>query len=131
MKLEAVITKIENVESLHIVSFDFGDSKLKMMSLDLDNSFCVGAKVLLSVKPVCVALAKNIEGVFSYSNQIVSKVISIEEGKLLSSIKLLASKNSFESIITTTSLKRMDLVEGDEVVALIKANDLSIMEVLG
>jgi molybdopterin-binding protein len=131
MKLEAVITKIENVESLHIVSFDFGDTKLKMMSLDLDNSFCVGAKVLLSVKPVCVALAKNIEGVLSYSNQIVSKVISIEEGKLLSSIKLLASKNSFESIITTTSLKRMDLVEGDEVVALIKANDLSIMEVLG
>jgi molybdopterin-binding protein len=131
MKLEAVVTKIENVESLHIVSFDIGGCEFKMMSLELQSEIKVHTRVLLNIKPVCVALAKNISGELSYSNQLSCKIKSIEEGELLCSVKLLACKNSFESIITTTSLKRMDLVEGDEVVALIKANDISVMEVLG
>ncbi len=129
-RLEASIIKIENIDSLHLVSFDFGGSKLKMMSLELDDGMCVGAKVLLSIKPVSVALAKNLNGVLSYSNQICSKISSIEEGKLLSSIKLMACANEFESIITTSSLKRMNLKTGDEVTALIKANEISIAEVL-
>ena len=129
-RLEATIINIDNVDSLNIVSFSFGDSELKMMSLELDDSMSVGTKVLLSIKPTSVALAKNLNGVLSYLNQITSQVEHIEEGKLLSNIKLLACGNLFESIITTSSLKGMNLAIGDKVTALIKANEISIAEVL-
>ena len=130
-KLEATIVKIDNVDSLHMVTFDFSGYKLKMMSLDLGDNINIGTKVLLGIKPISVALAKELGGALSYSNQIDSKIEFIEEGQLLSSIKLLAYGKTFESIITTNSLKRMNLSVGDDVMALIKANEIFIAEVLG
>jgi molybdopterin-binding protein len=54
----------------------------------------------------------------------------MDVGKLLSSLKLNFGDFVLESIITTASLKRMKLNENDELFALIKANELSIQEVL-
>jgi len=129
-KLEAVITKIDNCESLNIVSFDFSGIQLRMMGLELDKTMQIGTKVLLGIKPTSVAIAKDISGMLSYSNQIKTVIKSMDIGKLLCSIKLLACENVFESIITTSSAKRMNLKVGDSVVALIKANEISIVEVL-
>lgn len=128
-KLIATITKIQNVGSLNLVTFDFYDSALKMISLDLDETIKVGAKVNLGVKPTSVALAKELHGELSYSNQINATIESIDNGELLSSIVLSAGENSFESIITADSSKRMRLTVGDEVTALLKVNEISILGV--
>ena len=129
-KIKATIKKIDNFESLNVVSFDFFGVELKMMSLDLNKEMKVGTKVLLSIKPTSVAIAKNLNGMLSYSNQIKSRIESMDMGRLLCSLKLSACENLFESIITTASAKRMDLGIGDEVTALIKANEISIFEVI-
>ena len=128
--LQATITKIDNVEQLNIVYFDFEGVALKMMSLDLPEKIAIGSNVLLSAKPSHIAIAKNLSGVVSYSNQIRCIVDEIELGKLLCSIKLKTNGTILESIITVDSIKKMDLKIGDEVVALIKASELSIMKVI-
>ncbi|MCK5111121.1 MAG: TOBE domain-containing protein [Arcobacteraceae bacterium] len=129
-KITATVTYIDNIDSLNIVTFDFLGTQLKMMSLDLNDNIKIGTKVLLAVKPTHIALAKKFNGVLSYDNQIKANIIEINNGKLLSSIKLLVNDEILESIITKESALNMDLKVEDEVTVLIKASELSIQEVL-
>lgn len=128
--LIATIKEIQTVDSLNIVSFDFNNTTLTMMSLELKAEVEVGKKALLGIKPTTVAIAKNFSGDISYSNQIKSTIEDIEIGQLLCSIKLFSNNTSFESIITSKSAKKLDLKKGDEVTAFIKASEISISKVL-
>ena len=129
-QITAVITDIESVDNLNIVKFDFSGQTLKMMSLGLSEEVAVGKRVILGIKPTHIAIGKDLSGLLSYSNQIPSKIISCEHGKLLSSIKLSVQDIMLESIITLESALSMDLKEDDEVTIMIKASQLSILEVL-
>jgi len=129
-QINASVTEIQSVDNLNIVTFDVNNYLLKMMSLDLSSELAVDTKVSLSFKPTTVAIAKNTSGELSFSNQLKVKIISMEVGKLLASLKLGFDAYTFESIITTASVKRMDLEVGESVIALIKSSDLSIGSVL-
>lgn len=129
-KLIATIKKINNIDNLNIVEFDFLGNSLKMMSLGLNSNIQIGIKVQLSVKPTNISIAKNFTGEISLSNQLVAIIQNIENGELLSSISLKTDDFLLESIITVESSKRMNLQIGDEVIILIKASNLSIEEVL-
>ena len=134
-QLLATIETIENVESLHIVTFNCAGQKLQMVSLELPESVQKGKKVTLACKPTSVAIAKptaEVEGfgtMLSYSNQLSVKISSLDEGVLLSSVMLTLGDFTLESILSTDALSRLDLKQGDEVIALIKSNELSILEV--
>ena len=129
-KFKASITKIQNVENLNIVNFDFAGQSLSMMSLDLNEKIKVGTQVLLTAKPTHIAIAKEFSGDISYSNQLNAKIVEINNGELLSSIKLSSGDATCESIITKNSSLRMKLKKGDNVLLFIKASELSIKEVL-
>jgi len=129
-QLVATIKKINSVDNLNIVEFDFDGITLKMMSLDLDKEVQINKKVKLSVKSSNVIIAKNLFGEISLSNQLVATIQSIENGKLLSSVILKVNETIFESLITVDSSKRMNLQVGEEIQILIKASNLSIQEVL-
>ncbi|RRS30806.1 MAG: transporter [Epsilonproteobacteria bacterium (ex Lamellibrachia satsuma)] len=126
----AAVSEIQSCDSLHIVTFDFHGQALSMMSLELSDTVKTGAKVRLAVKPSYIVIAKNFIGELSYSNRLESTVRSIENGQLLSSVKLNFFDTVLESIITVDASKKMDLKVGDEVTAFIKASELSISEVL-
>jgi len=128
-KIVATITKIEKLESLHIVSFSFSTYTLQMMSLDLNDDIKIGQKVVLGVKPTNVSFAKNLEGKISISNQLRAKIKGINKGKLLSSAIFETNYTLLESVFTTKSLKELNLQLYDEFTILIKASDLSILEV--
>lgn len=129
-QLIATIKKINSVNNLNIVEFDFHGLTLKMMSLDLNADVQINKKVKLSVKPTNISIAKNLIEEISLSNQIVATIKSIENGQLLCSLLLNVNDTILESIITVDSSKRMNLKENDMVTILIKASDLSIQEVL-
>lgn len=129
-QLVATIKKINSVDNLNIVEFDFNGLTLKMMSLDLNADVQVGKKVKLSVKPTNISIAKNLIGEISLSNQIVATIENLENGQLLSSVSLKVHNTILESIITVDSSKRMNLQIGESVTILIKASNLSIAEVL-
>ena len=129
-QLVATIKKINSIDNLNIVEFDFHGLTLKMMSLDLNNDLQIGTKVKLSVKPTNISIAKNLIGEISLSNQIVATIENLENGQLLSSVSLKVHNTLLESIITVDSSKRMNLQIGEVVTILIKASNLSIEEVI-
>jgi molybdopterin-binding protein len=126
----AHITHIQQEKNLHLVTFDFNTTPLTMMSLELNDTIKVGAKVVLNVKPTHITLVKSFTGEISHSNQIQAKVKHIEEGKLLCAIQLYVHDIVLESITTQASCTRMNLQKDDEVTILIKASELSIAKVL-
>jgi len=128
--LKATIIEIQSQDVLHIVSFKVGENILKMMSLELNPTLRLESKVLLSVKATAVALAKDLQGILSYSNQIPLKIEELQKGELLCSIKLKHKDIQLESVITRASCERMELEVNNSVIALIKSSDLSICEIL-
>ena len=129
-RLNAVVTHIEGEQNLHIISFDYEGVSLKMMGLDLPKGLHVNAHVTLGIKPSHVAIAKNLKGELSYSNQLPATIVSIENGKLLSNILLHVNGNEIQSFSTLSSSVRMNLQAGDAVTLLIKASELFVLEVL-
>lgn len=125
-ELIAVIDAIETHEHLNIVSLRCNDTPLKMMTLDLSDETSIGKKVLLGCKPSAVALAKSFEGVISFSNRLECRIDAIKEGKLVTLVTLSFASATLESLITSQSLKRMQLRVGDSITAFIKASELSI-----
>lgn len=128
-KIACRVINIENIESLHIVTFAFQSLQLKMMSLDLTNIH-INSNVNLLVKPTHICIAKSFQGETSFENLFKAKLVDIECGKLLCNIKLKVNNILLESIITLESFKTMQLQMNDEVTVFIKANDISILEVL-
>jgi len=128
--LIATVSEIKTHDMLHIVEFKCQKKSLYMMSLDLTDDITIGKKVKLTIKPSHIAVAKDFTGEISYSNKLDCTIISIENGKLLSSLKLDFLGFILESIITLNSSKSMNLKEGDRVTAMVKASELSIIEVL-
>ena len=126
----ARVREIDSVDNLNIVKFDFYTEQFTMMSLELSDDIKIGKRVRLGIKSAHIVIAKSFSGIISYSNQIKAKIVSCENGKLLSSIKLSVQGVILESIITLESSKKMELKVGDEVTIMIKASELSIVEVL-
>lgn len=128
-RLHAIVTDVEGEQNLHIIHFDFQGSSLSMMGLDLPLGLHVGSSVVLGAKPSHLAIGKNIQGELSYSNQLDATIVSIENGKLLSSVILHVKDVMLQSFITCKSSQRMNLQVGDEVKLLIKASELFVLEV--
>ncbi len=127
--LKAVVSDIRGEDALHVIEFEYHDNTLCMMGLELP-SIKIGSKVLLSVKPTHLSLAKGKIESISMSNRIRAKVIEVENGKILSRVVLDSGFDELESIITLSSSLRMGLKKEDEVLMLIKASELFIKEVL-
>ncbi|MBU1659678.1 TOBE domain-containing protein [bacterium] len=129
-KLIARVVQIESMDGLTIVNFDFFGTTLCMMSLDLSADVQAGVQVRLSAKSTHIAIAKDFSGLVSYSNMFEAKIVSVENGQLLSRVHLSVKGVPFESLITLNSSKRMNLQANDDVTLFIKASELSIKEVL-
>jgi len=127
--IQASITRIQNVENLHIITFESANTSLSMMSLELHPKINIGTQVLLTSKATSVGIAKQSSQELSFCNQLRTKILSIEIGELLCSLELSFGSFIIESIITTTALQRMQLEVGMDVIALIKSSDLFIEEI--
>lgn len=128
-----LVAKIENILSngiLNIVTFDFHQIKLKMLSLELSENVQIDKKVILNIKPTAVTISKDFVKNITCFNQIPVCIDSIETQPLLSSVDLKINDAILESIITTQSAEKLNLKKGDELVALIKESDISILKVL-
>lgn len=126
-KILATISNIQTCDILNIVNFKFNSYTMSMMSLELPNLH-VNDKVILTAKPSSVAIGKNFSGDLSYSNQLKGKIKSIENGDLLSSLEIEVDDTTIQSVITKKSSIRMNLKQNDEIICIIKASDLSILE---
>ncbi len=128
--IPAIITDIQSIDNITIVSFKTAHYAMRMMSLELNGSLSIGSEVILGVKATNIALAKEITGMLSISNQLKVTIEQINMGSLLCSIKFKFEDQIWESIITRDSAQRMELKTGNEMTALVKSSELSIVEIL-
>ena len=130
-QIVASIRDINKSGTLHLVEFNLNNnSSLFMITLELNKTIKIGVNVKLLIKPFSIVLAKELRGEISYLNRLEAKIKSIEVGEILTNIELKYFNHILESTITTKSFNSMSLKEGDTILALIRATDISILEVI-
>ncbi len=127
-EIKATVEEIFESNFLHVVKFGYNGIKLSMMSLELPN-IQIGDKVLLSVKPTHISLSKLYLPKTTISNMLLSEVIDVQNGEVLSVVLLKAGESMLESIITLESSKKLEIKKGDKVYALFKSSELFVKEV--
>jgi molybdopterin-binding protein len=128
-RLKAKIVEIQRVDNLTIVSFDFDGYPLQMMALEINKNLEVGTEVILGIKATNIMLVKSYTGVISISNQLNCVVEKLNNGELLTSVTLAVAGIYIESFITRKSSSKMNLQNGDKLIAFINESELSILEI--
>ena len=127
--LKGKITSIKSHENLSIVKIGIGEYSFTTVVIEtpetvdylkIDNEIRVLFKeteVLICLKP-CPKI--------SLQNRIECKIHKISEGKLLSQINMQSSIGDISSIITTNAVDQLKLNVNDEVIAMIKTNEIML-----
>lgn len=130
-KLQGIIIRIQQSGAILLVDADvngYGFSALLIESAFRPDWLQVGNTIDLVFKETEVSLAKNLQGQISMRNRMKCVVREIERGDLLSKIKLSFINHTVTSAITTRAVDSLRLTVGEEVEALIKANEVSLMK---
>ncbi|WP_457639098.1 TOBE domain-containing protein [Persephonella sp.] len=129
-KIKGTVFSIKSSGNISLVEADTPVGKLCSVVLESADSlrYTIGSKVYLLFKETEVSIGKNLQGQISMRNQIHCQIKEIEKGEILSRVTLSCGKIEIISVITTASAEKMELAEGDKVLALIKTNEVSIME---
>ena len=130
--LPGIITAIESNDHLSLVDVVAGQDTYTAMLLETPHNaphLKVGNAVTVLFKETEVSLAKNLSGELSLRNRIPGIVCQIRRGDILCEVVLERNGQTLTSIITTRAATRLALQIGDEVEALVKANEVSLVEV--
>lgn len=130
-KLSGIISKIQQSGAILLVDVDVdghGFSAMLIESATRPEWIREGNLIDLVFKETEVSLAKNLSGMISMRNWMKCTVQNIERGRLLSKVSLQFQKYIVTSAITTRSVDSLQLAIGDEVEALVKANEVSLMK---
>jgi len=130
-KLKGVVTQIQSSGALLLVDADVEGHKFTAFMIESNPRhewLKEGNPIHLVFKETEVSLAKELSGRISLRNRMECKVLTIDRGELLSTIKLQFKHYTLVSAITTRSTDMLELREGDEIEALVKANEISLMQ---
>lgn len=130
-RLRGQITAILSSEDLALVDVAVGPDSLSavlLVSLEEEPLLQVGQRVDLCFKETELGLAKNLQGSISLRNRLPVRVEEIRRGVVLSEIRLDYCGQLLRSVITSRSVDRLALRPGDWLEALIKANEVAILE---
>lgn len=124
--IKAKISAIDENDGVSVFEFNAANLSLKMLSLENLQNLKIGDEVRLNFKSSDVFVATSPLLNCSVSNEIKVRISDIQKGQITSSLHLNAGEFEFESIITTASLKRLNLSLGDQIYAYVKATSLYI-----
>ena len=130
-KLTGIISQIQQSGAILLVDIDVDGHNFSAMVIESATHLewlIESNAVELVFKETEVSLAKNLSGMISMRNRMKCTVQQIERGELLSKVSLQFQKYTLISAITTRSVISLDLKVGDEVEALVKANEVSLMK---
>lgn len=130
-RLPGIVAFCESSDHLSLVDVEVaGDLFTAIVVETPDNApwLNAGSKVWVLFKETEVSLAKNLSGKISLRNRLAARVTGIRKGVLLSEVTLDYRGSVVVSVITTRSVERLNLMEGDAVEGLVKANEVTLME---
>jgi len=129
-RLKGQIVAIDSNSHLSLIDVAVGDDVFTATLLETPETadyLKIGSKVTLMFKETEVALAKNLSGLISLRNRIVVTIRSIERGDILSAVRLDYAGNALASVITARAVDRLQLAVGEQIEALVKANEIALM----
>lgn len=129
-KLTGTIIGIQQSGAILLVDVEVnghGFSSMLIESVSQPDWLFQGNTINLVFKETEVSLAKNLSGIISMRNRMKCSVQQIDRGELLSKIDLKFGDYLITSAITTRAVDSLDLKVDDEVEALVKANEVSLM----
>ena len=129
-KLTGKITQIQQSGAIMLIDVDVDGHGFSAMLIDSSINhqwLLVGREISLLFKETEVSIGKDLFGKISMRNRLKCKIQAIDRGELLSSILLQNGQFSITSAITTRSVDSLQIQIGDDVEALIKANEISVM----
>lgn len=129
--LSGTIVSIKQADSLMLVFVDVESYLFNSLIIEnsMENRLEVGMDVKLIFKETEVSIATK-ESILSERNCFVSKIIEIENGKLLSNITFDFLSNKVGAIITKGALHGLKCKLGDEFKWFVKSNEVIIQRVV-
>ena len=121
------ISNIKSDEHFSIVEMMVDENIFKSIIIETPETvpfLKTGNKINILFKESEVSIAKELKGMLSLQNKIPCIIKEIEKGKLLSKIILDFNSKKIVSVITTGAVEQLELKENDDVLALIKTNEV-------
>jgi molybdopterin-binding protein len=131
-QLRGRIISIQSNDHMSLVDVDVSGDVFTATLLETPDDapyLKVGNVVDVLFKETEVSLAKGRSGLISLRNCLCTKVEQVRNGVILSEVVLDYRGQPISSIITTRSINRLDIKPGDEIEAMVKANEVTLMEV--
>ena len=133
-KIPAVIKTITTSGGVVLVDLYCGDCPLSALLVDADELpawLAAGQQVFVVFKESELSIAVGLSGKISLRNRFPCIVKSVNRGELLSLIELTFGEHTLNSAITTRSVDALELTAGTQATALIKSNEISLIQPSG
>lgn len=131
-KFKGHINQVEVSGRLSIATIDIlEDIQLKSIIIETPDTASYlqkGKAVTLLFKETEVVLGLNTKQHISIENKLTCKVSKIERGHLLSKVVLSTKAGIITSIISTQALKELDININQDVIAMVKLNEIMLCE---
>lgn len=129
-RLKGTIIAIQHSGELSQVDIACDDTMVTAYILGKPESsnLRIGNEVSLLFKESEVALAKDLKGSLSLRNRFEGVIEKIVYGDLLVEVTILFKEDKIVSIISRRACEAMKLKVGESVTALVKANEMTLME---
>ena len=128
-KLTGKIILIESSPHMSMVDIDVEGDVFSSIVLETPASapyLQKGNTVTLLFKETEVSIGKNLSGLISLRNRFKATVKRLEKSEILTKVFLHYRSREIVSIISTRSVQKLGLIDGDEVEWLIKTNEVSL-----
>ncbi|MDY0321483.1 MAG: TOBE domain-containing protein [Arcobacteraceae bacterium] len=124
--LQGKISDIKTCDEIAQVSVDVGGIVFSSILIDADSmNLKIHDNVDILFKETEVLVATKQSSV-SARNAFLGGVMEIKQGEILSEISFSFQKSIIKSIITTGSLKALNIKKGDEFLWFVKANEVTL-----
>ena len=130
--LSGKIKHIKNSEYISEVSIELENNSIFNVFLvetpQTASYLNLGQKINLLFKETEVIISMNLMPEISVQNQLKAEIIEIKPGKILSEITLKSAVGEIKSLLSSTVLQQMNFAESQEVLILVKANEIMLSE---
>lgn len=127
--LKGIISEIQSHEGISLVKVKSNTNIFSSIVLDTPNTadyLQENKAVKIIFKETEVIISKDLNPSISVQNQISCRIENIKKGVILSQITLSIGEENIQSIITSNACEQLDLKENQNVMALIKTNEVSL-----
>jgi molybdate transport system regulatory protein len=130
-QIEVIIQDVTSADGIIVVDLLRDDQSLTALLIDMPENpewLKRGNTIYAVFKETEVSIAKEFSGRISLRNKLPCVIREIIRGQLMTLVSMTFQDTIIQSAITTRSVDMLDLQPRDQVTAMIKANEITLMK---